>query len=233
MGWTRPGWKLFCAAVAMAGMAFPVPAADPTLTATFARIDQAALHFKGLSGNVQSVQHMQAIHEDDTQSGTILVKRTPHKEPHVKISFEKPERKVAYADGNKVDVYYPSSQQIQEWALGHRKSFVDMILTLGFGGSSKDLQSDYQVTLGGTDTVAGESATRLELIPKSTDMQEQWIKIDLWISDKSGYAVQQKFYERGKDYTLITYTGVVPKADIADAEFELPKAKKEPLNKKK
>jgi outer membrane lipoprotein-sorting protein len=155
------------------------------------------------------------------------------KEPHVKISFEKPERKVAYADGNKVDVYYPSSQQTQEYKLGHKKSFVDMILTLGFGGTSKELQKDYQVTLGGTETVAGESATRLELIPTSKDMLEQWVKIDLWISDKSGYAVQQKFYERGKDYTLITYTNVQPKSDIADSEFVLPKAKKEQLNKKK
>ena len=61
-----------------------------------------------------------------------------------------------------------------------------MILTLGFGGSSKELQDAYTVTLGGTETIAGESATRLELIPKSKDLLEQWRKIDLWVSDKTG-----------------------------------------------
>lgn len=84
--------------------------------------------------------------------------------------------------------------------------------------------------------MAGESTTRLELIPKSKDMLEQWKKIDLWISDTSGNAVQQKFYERGMDYTLITYTNVQPKSDIPDSVFKLdvPKGtKREPLNRKR
>ena len=83
-------------------------------------------------------------------------------------------------------------------------------------------------------TVAGEAATRLELTPKSQEMLEQWKKIDFWISDKTGYAVQQKFYQAGHDYLLVTYTNVQPRADIPDSEFQLPKgAKKQPLNKKK
>jgi outer membrane lipoprotein-sorting protein len=217
-------------------MAFPISAADQALDQALAKIDQAASHFKGLSAKVEYVQHMEAIHEDDLQSGTILVKRARPKELHVKTVIEKPEPKTAVADGNKVRVYYPSSAEIQEVALGHRRSLVGMILTLGFGGSSKELQEAYVVKLGGSETVVGESATRLELIPKSKDMLEQWKKIELWISDKSGYAVQQKFYERGMDYTLITYTAVQPKSDIPDSAFilEVPKGtKKEQVNKKK
>jgi outer membrane lipoprotein-sorting protein len=120
--------------------------------------------------------------------------------------------------------------------VGQRRSLLDMILTLGFGGTSKELQADYDVTLGGTETVAGESATSLQLIPRSKDMLDQWKRIDLWISDRTGYAVQQKFYEAGNDYMLITYTSVQPRADLPDSDFVLnvPKGtKKEPLNKKK
>jgi outer membrane lipoprotein-sorting protein len=237
MGWYRSEWKLFCAAAAMAGMAFPVPAADPTLAGTLAKMDQAAFRFKGLSANVSSVQHMEAIHEDDLQSGTMLVKRAHPKDLHVRISFEKPDAKVAVADGNKVELYYPRSGEIQTVLLGKKRSLVGMVLMLGFGGTAKELQDAYNVALGGAETVAGESATRLELVPKSTDMQEQWKKIDLWISDKGGYAVQQKFYEHGKDYTLITYTNVRLNPDIPESAFNLkleaPKGTKlEPLNKK-
>jgi outer membrane lipoprotein-sorting protein len=225
--------RLFVATVAMAA-ALPASAAGLTLEQTLAKMDQVAAHFKGLSADIQTAQHMEAIHEDDTQTGTILVKHPSRNSLHVKIAIEQPEKKVAYADGNKVDVYYPSSQEIQEVALGHRKSLVDMILTLGFGGNSKELLADYKVTLGGSDTVAGKGATRLELDPTSPDMKEQWKKIELWISDDNGYAVQQKFFEKGNDYTLITYTNVQPKSDISESEFTLPKgAKKEPLNKKK
>jgi outer membrane lipoprotein-sorting protein len=225
--------QLFVAAMAIAS-ALPASAADLTLEQTLAKMDQVAAHFKGLSANIQTDQHMEAIHEDDKQTGTILVKHPSRNSLHVKIAIEQPEKKVAYADGNKVDVYYPSSQEIQEVALGHRKSLVDMILTLGFGGNSKELLADYKVTLGGSDTVSGKSATRLELDPTSPDMKEQWKKIELWISDDTGYAAQQKFFEKGNDYTLITYTNVLPKSDIPDSEFAVPKgAKKVPLNKNK
>jgi outer membrane lipoprotein-sorting protein len=237
MGWHRHEWKLFCAAVAVAGMVFAASAVDPALAAAFAKMDQAALHFKGVSANVSSVQHMDPIHEDDLQSGTMLVKRPHPKELHVRISFEKPDAKVAVYDGKKVEVYYPRSGEIQTVSLGQRRSLVGLVLMLGFGGTSKELQDAYDVTLGGAETVAGESATRLKLLPKSKEMAEQWRQIDLWISDKSGYAVQQKFYEHGKDYTLITYTNVQPKPDIPESMFnlklEVPKGTKtEPLNKK-
>ena len=229
----KPHSPLFIAALAL--FAAPAaPAANLTLAETLAKMDQVAAHFKGLSANLQTVQHMNAIHEDDLQSGTILVKRAARNNLHVKVSFDKPERKIAVSNGKKIDVYYPSSAEIQEVDVGNRRSMLDMILALGFGGSSKELLDNYQATLGGPDTVAGEAATRLQLIPKAPEMLDQWRKIDLWISDKTGYAVQQKFYQAGQDYMLITYTNVQPKPDIPDAEFTLPKgAKKEPLNKKK
>ncbi len=228
----KPHQPLFLAAVAM--FAPQAHAADLTLAETLAKMDQVAAHFKGLSANIQSVQHMNAIHEDDVQSGSILVKRTGRNNLHIKVSFDKPEQKIAISEGKKIDVYYPASAEIQEVDVGSKRSMLDMILALGFGGSSKELQADYQVTLGGPDTVAGEAATRLELIPKAPEMLEQWKKIDLWISDKTGYAVQQKFYQPGQDFMLITYTNAQARPDIPDSEFALPKgAKKEPLNKKK
>jgi outer membrane lipoprotein-sorting protein len=223
-------------AAALVAIAIPALAADQTLDQALAKMDQAALHFKGLSANVEYLKHMEAIHETESSSGTILVKRAKPKEVKVKISFDKPEPKTAVVDGNEVKVYYPASGEEQTASLRERRSQVTMILMLGFGGTAKELRDTYEVTLGGADTVAGESATRLNLVPKSKDMLEQWKKIDLWISDKSGYAVQQKFYERGGDYLLITYTNIQPKPDIADSAFHLDVPKgtpKEPLNKKK
>jgi outer membrane lipoprotein-sorting protein len=210
--------------------------ADPILVQALAKMDQAAAHFKGLAANIQTDHHMEVIHEDDVQSGTILVKRAGRNSVHVKITIDKPEQKIAIADKKKFMVYYPSSGEGQQGSVGQKSQIVDAILTLGFGGTSQELQADYKVTLGGPDTVAGQSATRLGLVPKSQEMLDQWKKIDLWISDQTGYTLQQKFYEAGKDYNLITYTNVQPKSDIPDSAFELnvPKGTKiEPLNNKK
>ena len=235
MRWYSPRLALVCALAAMVGMPFRATAAAHSLADTLAKMDQAASRFKGLSANVDYVSHMEAIHEDDSESGTILVKRAHPKDLHVRIAIDKPDPKVAVTDGKKVDVYYPRSGEVQRLELGHRRSLVDLILALGFGGNSRELQSAYSVKLGGAETVAGESTTRLELVPQSPEMLQQWKNIDLWISDKSGYTVQQKFYEHGRDYTLITYTSVQFNPEIPDSKFNLdvPKGtKREPLNKK-
>jgi len=219
------GLALLCAVAATA--------AEHTLADAMGKMDQAAAGFKGLSANVEYVSHMEAIHEDDSEIGTMLVKRPNPNSLHVKIAIEKPDPKVAVTDGKRVDVYYPRSGEAETILLDHRKSQVNMILALGFGGTSKDLLRSYDVTLIGPDTIGGESAMRLELIPKTKDMLEQWKKIELWISDKTGYTLQQKFYDRGKDYTLITYTKIQPNPEIPESAFNLPKGtKRQPLNKK-
>jgi len=231
-----PRKRLPVALFAIAATLGVLSAADITRDQALAKMDEAAGRFKGLEANIQIVHHMEVIHEDDTQSGTILVKRPNRKDLHVKVSIDKPEPKIAVANKKEATVYYPSSGEEQSVNMEQKGSMVDMILTLGFGGTSQELLADYDVTLGGTQSVAGQSATLLQLIPKSQQMKDQWKKIDLWISDQTGYAVQQKFYEAGKDYNLITYANVQPRADIADSAFNLnvPKgAKKDQLNKKK
>jgi outer membrane lipoprotein-sorting protein len=98
---------------------------------------------------------------------------------------------------------------------------VDQIMALGFGETSSDLRAAYVVKLGGEETLAGEAATRLELTPKSSELLDSYKRIDLWISDKGGYAVQQKLYEKAKDYLLITYANIELNPTIADSVFHL------------
>jgi outer membrane lipoprotein-sorting protein len=212
------------------------PGQDP-LAAVYARIDAAASRFKGLTANIRRLDHMEAIHEEDVETGTIKVKRQKPKELLVRMDIQGTNPKQAVVNGSKAQVYYPNNPgEIQELELGKKKSLVDQYLALGFGGSSSDLRAAYVVKPCGEETVAGEATTRLELTPKSSELLDAWKRIDLWISDKGGYAVQQKLYEKGKDYILITYTNIELNPTIPDSAFHLdvPKGtKKEILLRKK
>ena len=212
------------------------PGQDP-LAAVYARIDAAAARFKGLTANIRRLDHMEVIHEEDVETGTIKVKRQKPKELLVRMDIQGTNPKQAVVNGCKAQVYYPNNPgEIQELELGKKKSLVDQYLALGFGGSSSDLRAAYVVKPGGEETVAGEATTRLELTPRSSELLDAWKRIDLWISDKGGYAVQQKLYEKGKDYILITYTNIELNPTIPDSAFHLdvPKGtKKEILLRKK
>ena len=51
------------------------PAADSSLAATLARMDEAAAKFKGLQADMQKISHTAVINEDSVDAGTIAVKR--------------------------------------------------------------------------------------------------------------------------------------------------------------
>jgi len=197
------------------------PGQDP-LAAVFARIDAAASRFKGLAANIRRVDHEEVIHEEDVETGTIKVKRQRAKELLVRMDIQGTNPKEAVVNGSKVQVYYPNNPgEIQVYELGKKKSLVDQYMALGFGGSSIDLRAAYVVNFGGAETVAGEATTRLELTPKSPELLDQWKRIDLWISDTGGYAVQQKLYEKARNYILITYTNVELNPTIPESVFHL------------
>jgi outer membrane lipoprotein-sorting protein len=209
-------------------LAWGVPAADSSLAATLARMDEAAARFKGLQADMQKISHTAVINEDSVDAGTIAVKRLKPYDIRVRIDFQSPNPRQVVIAGVKGAMYYPGINTVQEYDLGKSRSLVEQFMLLGFGSNSKDLESAYSIRLGGSETVAGQKTTRLELIPKSQDVLAYLKKVDLWISDAMSIAVQQKFYESGGDYLLTTYTNIklVPNLPDSAVRLDLPKSVK-------
>ena len=203
-------------------------AADSSLAATLARMDEAAARFKGLEADVQKVSHTAVINEDSVDAGTIAVKRPKANDIRVLFDFKPPNPRQVMIAGVKGAIYYPGINTVQEWDLSKSRSLVEQFMLLGFGSNSKDLESAYSIRLGGPETVAGQNATRLELIPKSSDVLKHLKKVDLWISDTMGVAVQQKLYETGGDYLLTIYTNIKLRPNLSDSavKLDLPKSVK-------
>jgi outer membrane lipoprotein-sorting protein len=110
---------------------------------------------------------------------------------------------------------------VQEYDLGKYRGLVEQFMLLGFGNSSKELQGGYAVRMLGAKSVAGQPTEHLELIPKSKDVLQHLTKVELWVSDSSGYPVQQQFFFPGGDYRTVTYTNVKVNPDLPDSALKL------------
>lgn len=202
-----------------------LPGADD-LQSVYNNIDKGAAGFKGLTADIHMVAHMDLINEDDPQSGRIAVKRPKPHDIRVRIDFLEPDQKqvlkqVAIA-GTKAKVYYPKTMDLQEEDLGRYKGMVDQFLLLGFGSTSQDLRSEYDIHLAGQEPINGQPTSHLELTPKSKDLSQTFPRIELWISNATGLALQQKLYEKGgKDYHLATYSNMKLRPDLSDADVSL------------
>ena len=185
------------------------------------RVDQAAAGFKSVSANIRQVYHVAVINDDTVDTGVMRLKRPRPREFKMLIDIGAPDAKTITLEGRKVEVYYPKMKVVQEYDLGKNRGLVDQFLLLGFGSSSKELASAYAVKVGGAETIAGERSTRLELAPKSPEVLQHLTKVDLWLSDATGYPVQQKFFLPGGDYRMVTYTNVKINPDLPDSALKL------------
>lgn len=202
-------------------MAATVPsvAAGP-LEAAFAKIDHAAAGFTGVSADLRRLNHMALLNEDTVETGAFRMKRVKH-DLHVLFDIKQPAAKAYAFDGHKLEEYLPQEQTVQEYDAGKYKSLADQFLLLGFGTSSKELQAEYTISLGGLETIGDEKTTRLELIPKSKELLVHLPKVDLWISDVMGVPVQQKFYSPGGNYNLATYSNIMLNPNLPDSAVKL------------
>jgi outer membrane lipoprotein-sorting protein len=215
MRYLRPAVAL----IALLGAAF---AADNPLQAVFTRMNQAAGTFKGLVADMVKISHFAAINEDDKQTGTIAVQKKKAHDFKMLTLFQPPDGEQVLITSARVDIYHPKTNTVQGDDLGKKyRSLAEEFLLLGFGNTADELQSGYTVTFGGEETLPdGTKATRLVLIPKSKEVLDQFPKIELWISDQTGIAVQQKLFEKGGDYLLATYSNMKIR-NVSDAEVKL------------
>jgi outer membrane lipoprotein-sorting protein len=194
--------------------------ADGDLVAVLKSMDQASTSFKGLTAQIRKLAHTQVVNVDDVSEGTIAVKRLRPHDTRIRIDFTKPNQQMVAIGGGKAEVYYPKLNEVQEGDLGKIRSLVDQLMLLGFGGNSTELQDAYTVTLGGPDSVNGEKATRIVLIPKSKEILQSVKKCELWVSDQ-GLTLQQKFDQGGGDYLLSTYSKINLSANIPESAVKL------------
>jgi outer membrane lipoprotein-sorting protein len=184
-------------------------AADPALQAVFDRMDKAAANFKGFTADVVKIDHQAIIDDNDKQTGTIAVRKPTPRSFQYLEKFP-PDGEQVEINDTRVQIYHPRTKTLQADDVGKKyKALEEEVLLLGFGGTSKDLLSRYQVSMGGTETIGDQPATRLILIPKDPQLAQTSPKFEVWLSNVTGLAVQQKWYDKGLlDYHVQTYSNM-------------------------
>jgi outer membrane lipoprotein-sorting protein len=192
-----------------------------SLESVLATMDRTAATFRGMSADMKRVSHTAVINEDNVDNGTMLLKRGSGRDMRMLVNLTEPDPKSVALAGKKLEVYYPKIQTVQEYDLGKHRAMLDQFFLIGFGTSGKELSASYNIRLLGSETLAGQKTAHLELIPKSKEVLQHLKKLELWVSESTGYPVQQKFYLPANDYMLVTYSNLKANPDISDSALKL------------
>ncbi len=177
-----------------------------TLDAVLSRMDEAADRFRSMSSDLTVLTHTEILDDNTTESGVIKMKKDKNgTEALLDFTHSKDKRSIGFSNKT-VQIYFPNLNLVQVYKVGKKAALLDQYLLLGFGTSGKALTNAYNVTLAGKEPIGTEQASKLVLIPKEPAMKEQLTTIEVWLPEKSGYPVQQKFTYPSGNFRQVTYT---------------------------
>jgi outer membrane lipoprotein-sorting protein len=200
-------------------LAASLAAAEP-LADVLARMDQAAGDFRSLSAQMKRMTYTAVLDESSAMDGMLRLRRAKGGTEGV-VEFQQPEQRTVVIKGKSVQIYYPKANTVEIYDASKYSSNMDQILLMGFGTSSAELRKSYEFKDGGAQRIGGVATTRLELTPKSAELQKLITKIELWIPEGQSNPIRAKFSEPSRNYELVDYSDIKVNPALPEAAFLL------------
>ncbi len=191
--------------------------ANWTIEGVLAMMDKSAQDFHTLTADIEHIKYTAVVKDTSTETGHIFVRR----DEKMRIEIAKPDLRTILRTGDSLFVYNPKINRVEEFDLGKNRSMVDQYVLLGFGTKSDNIKKSYLVSVIGEEELDHKKTVMLELTPKSDQIRNQIIKIQMWVDEASWLPIQQKFFEAGSgDYFLFHYLNAMKNLKIGDGKFK-------------
>jgi len=184
------------------------------------KMDEAASHFRSTEADFVWDQYQKVVDETDTQKGRIYFRRTGG-EVQMAADIREPEPKYLLFADSKIQIYQPRIDQVTVYDTGKNRGEVESFLVLGFGGRGHDMLKSFDVKYLGTEKLGDLQTAKLELVPKSQKVRNNFDHFVLWIDPERGISVQQQLFEPSGDYRLAKYSNIRIDQKIADSVFKI------------
>lgn len=181
-------------------------AQNADLQKVLSQMDAAAAKFQSAQADFSADSYTAVVQSHDVQKGTIAFRRAGAATEmimHVKTDEGQPSLKDVLYKNGELAYYQPAVKQENIFKGG---SNYERYLTLGFGGSGKDLSANWNISYQGTETIDGVQAAKLDLTPKTPS--DQFTHITVWIDPKRGVSLKQQVFQESGDWRMATYSNI-------------------------
>jgi outer membrane lipoprotein-sorting protein len=172
-----------------------------------AEMDSASAKFQSTQADFKWDVLQSVVDEHDIQSGTVYFQR--HGDSTSMAAYIKqPAEKTVFFNGSMLSLVQPEIKQETLFSAGSNRGQYESFLTLGFGGSGKDLQTNWTVTCQGMGPIDGTQTAKLDLKPKQQSVANMFSHVTVWIDPARSLGLKQIFYEPSGDNRTATYTAI-------------------------
>ena len=220
------------AALALAPLAAPIQApAQSQLASVLSQMDAASARFKNAQADVRYDNYTRVVNDHDIETGSIYIERTGTTEQMGAVFYNagadgKPAAtpaRIVNFDGPTLRIFTVGTNQVDLFKAGANQAKYDSFLTLGFGGSGKDLQRIWDITDQGPDTIDGTKTEKLDLVSKDAGVKNMFTHITIWIDPTRGVSLKQIFYAPNGDNRTATYSNIRLNGSVNRKPYEISK----------
>ena len=194
-------------ALLFAAMLSPLlPAQQPSaqLQATLDKLDQASAHFTSAQADFHKVFYNHFLKSDDDQQDGRIYFTREHAATQMGLLTTGPQGRTVEFKAGTLRVFNPGPGCFDTVT----KPGIETYLTLGFGGSGKDLAKAWDITDVGPETLDGTKVEKLELVAKDPNVRANIKKFTLWIDLARGVSLKQVLLNPSNDLQTATYTHI-------------------------
>ena len=188
------------------------------------QMNAASVKFRSAAASFNADMYTAVVQQHEEQGGTIAVRKVRSSaEMKLHVTSEGGQatsRELLYKDGA-LDYYEPNLKQETIFKAGKNRQTYESLLTIGFGGSGRELMADWQVTFEGMETMDGVKVAKLNLVSKSPTVRDNFSHILMWIDPARSIAYKQEFFMSSGDTRTVTYSDIRYNAPLADSVFRI------------
>jgi outer membrane lipoprotein-sorting protein len=218
--------KIRCLTVLAASLVFSaisVYAQSADLQKVLSQMDAASQKFQSAQADFNWDQFTVVVQSHETTQGNIAFRRagsSTEMVAHVKTDNGQPAPKDILYKNAELTVYQPDIKQANIYSAGANRQQLEGFLTLGFGGSGKDLAANWNINYQGTEAIGGVQTAKLDLTPKQAGANNMFTHITIWIDAARGVSLKQQFFQESGDNRTAVYSNIQMNNAPASA-FEL------------
>ena len=199
------------------------------LDAVLRQMDAASAKFRSAEADFRWDLYQRVVRETTTQAGTIyFTKSGSALQMGAKIA--PPEAKTLEYKGGKLTLFDPSTDHVTEVNAGANQGTYESFLTLGFGGSGKDLEKTWNITDQGSEQMNDGSSNvrveKLDLVAKDPSARNTFTHVTIWVDPARAISLKQVFYTPSEDVRTAVYTHLRMNEKIDMGNFAIKTDKK-------
>src|SRR5580704_6865272 len=184
------------------------------------QMDAASPKFQSTEADFQWDTYERVVKQTTTQKGTIYFKKQGTTTV-MGAKIVSPSIKIIEFRNGIVRLFDPGTDHLTTIDATKNKAQFESFLTVGFGGSGKDLAKAWTISDLGDETIDGVQTAKVDLVPKDPSVQKNCTHMTLWVDPVRAIELKQSLYMPSEDYRTAVYNNIKYNQKVDEKPYQI------------